>query len=210
MCLQINLKKIMRKEERVIKYFSQKELKKIFSAIENTKENNRFWLRDLTIFNLAYLCWMRASEVWMLKLENFNSQSWEIFVRRLKNSLNNTIRLDNDRKKLLSKYIKEYWIKEQSDFLFISRNKIPISWITITYLMQKYSELVKWISTDKLHFHTLKHSIAVHLAESGATLQEIREYLGHKRIESTLCYFSYTTSQQEAFYKKISENNRLV
>lgn len=200
----------MRQEERVIKYFSQKELKKIFSFIESTKETNRFWLRDLVIFQLAYICWMRASEVWMLKLENFNPQSWEIFIRRLKGSLNNTIRLDNDRKRLLTRYIKEYWIKESSEHLFISRNKVPISGITITYLADKYLSGIKSISDDKCHFHTLKHSIAVHLAESGASLQELKEYLGHKRIESTLCYFSYTTTQQEAFYKKISLNSRLA
>ncbi len=200
-----------RQEERVVKYFTQKELKKIFSVIEKSKETwNRFWLRDLLIFNLWYFCGMRSSELWLLKLENYNSRTWELFIKRLKGSLNNTLRLDKARKLLLDKYIRQYWINESAQYLFISRNKRPITWITITYLADKYLSEIKNISVDKKHFHTLKHSIAIHLLESKANLQEVREYLGHKRIESTLCYFAYTTSQQDNFYNKIANNNMIV
>lgn len=201
----------MRKEERVIKYFTQKELKKIFTVIEKSKDNNnRFWLRDLVIFQLWYFCGMRSSEVWLLKLENYNIQSWELFIKRLKGSLNNTIRLDKTRKNLLGKYIREYKIKDSESHLFISRNNRPVSGVTITYLAKKYLTNIRSISNDKKHFHILKHTICINLCESKANLQEVREYLWHKRIESTLVYFAYTTSQQDDFYKKIKENNMLV
>jgi hypothetical protein len=39
-----------------IKYLNKKELKKLFSAIENSKEERKYYLRDLIIFNLAYYC----------------------------------------------------------------------------------------------------------------------------------------------------------
>lgn len=200
----------MRQENKVIKYFTQKELKKLFSVIEKSKEDwNRFWLRDLTIFNIAYYWWLRASEIWMLKLENYNKSTGEIFVKRLKWSLNNTIRLDSTRINLLNKYIREYKITNEEAFLFISRNKVPVSGKTIEFLMSKYWEMTN-ISREKLHPHTLKHSIAVHLAESWADIKEIQQYLGHRRIESTLQYFAYTTVQQNHFYEKIAKNSKLV
>ena len=118
----------MRKEESVIKYFTQKELKKIFSAIEKTKDKgNPYYLRDKCIFEISYLCGLRASEVGMLKLENFNQQTSELYVRRLKGSTNTTTRLDKQRKNLLELYIRKYKIKAPEEFLFTTRNNRPFS-----------------------------------------------------------------------------------
>lgn len=201
----------MRTQEREIKYFSQKELKKIFSAIEKTKDSwNRFWLRDLCIFQLWYFCGLRASEVWLIKISDYNPRNSEIYIRRLKGSLNTTIRLDSKRKSILDKYIREYQLKNSDKPLFISRNFKAVSGITITYLTDKYIKSIPSISDEKRHFHTLKHTIAVHLAESWVDIKELREYLGHKRIESTLQYFSYTTAQKNAFYEKIAKGNMIV
>ncbi|MBI9047354.1 MAG: tyrosine-type recombinase/integrase [Anaerolineaceae bacterium] len=40
--------------------------------------------------------------------------------------------------------------------------------------------------------NTLKHSIAFHLAESGADVKDLKNYIGHKKIDRTManCYIS--------------------
>jgi integrase len=98
----------MRKEEREIKYLSQKELKKLFDTIEKTKDNNKLYLRDLLIFNLMYFLALRVSEVGVLLFEDYNSLNNTIYIRRLKGSNNNTLKLDDKRLKLMRKYIREY------------------------------------------------------------------------------------------------------
>lgn len=117
-----------------IKYFSQIELKKLFNAIEKSKfirsnipegkkdksEGNhlgysgKLWLRDLCIFKIAYRCGLRASEVGLIKLFNYNNNLGQLYCQRLKNSNNNSIKLDDmnrgigELSRLLNKYIKEY------------------------------------------------------------------------------------------------------
>jgi site-specific recombinase XerD len=75
--------------------------------------------------------------------------------------------------------------------------------------MKHYAGKAK-LPEDKSHWHTLKHSIAVHLAESGADVKELQNYLGHKKIDSTMVYFQFTTKQQDAFYNKIAGSTQIV
>jgi len=40
----------------------------------------------------------------------------------------------------------------------------------------------------KVGTHTLRHSIATHLLQSGMKLEKIQEFLGHKDLDSTQIY----------------------
>ncbi len=190
-----------------IKYFTQKELKKLFRSIERQKDYP-FVLRDLAMFNIGYLCGLRVSEIGKLHQEHFNEPGGELFCTRLKNSISNTIRLDDKRKNLLKKYIRESRV-QNGDPLFVSRKGNPISALQLDRLMKHYAGRAK-LPEDKAHWHTLKHSIAVHLAESGADVKELQNYLGHKKIDSTMVYFQFTTKQQDALYKKIAGSSQVV
>lgn len=194
--------------EETIKYFTQTELKKLFRAIEQS--NGKYSLRDLLIFRLAYRCGLRASEIGLITLQNYNKNTKELFCKRLKGSLSNTIRLDQETNKLINKFIKENKIHEDTDILFKSQKGGPVSRKTLDLLIKKYCLLAKLKDTTKWHFHTLKHSCAVHLAESGLDLKELQNWLGHKSINNTLVYFRFTTMQQEAMYNKLDKNCKMV
>ncbi len=192
-----------------IKFFTQKEIKKLFRTIEDAKEEDKYWLRNLCIFRVAYRCGLRASEIGLIMASDFNQQRGEMYCRRLKGSQNNTIRLDMKTVKFLNRYIMENDIKA-SDFLFTSQEKRPISRQMLDKLIKKYCEKGKVATRDKWHFHSLKHSVAVHLAESGLDLKEVQYYIGHKNINNTFIYFQFTTAQQEEMYKKLKKRNMLV
>lgn len=205
--------KKQRKRDNEIKYLKQEELKKFFGTIE--KSDNQFSLRDLALFNIIYYCWLRASEVQLLKKEHYNKDTGEIFIKRLKGSRNNTIRLDDKRKKLLSRYIREYnWnknyqINEEDTTLFKSKSWKPLDLEWIRFLMKQYGEKTK-LPKEKQHPHCLKHSIAVHLAESWVDLKDLQYYLGHVNVNNTTIYFQYTTKQLDTFYQKLEKTNSLV
>ncbi|NSW91405.1 MAG: tyrosine-type recombinase/integrase [Firmicutes bacterium] len=192
-----------------IKYFTQEELKRIFKSVEKTKNNNKHWLRDLCIFRVAYRCGLRVSEIGLLQRCNYNSLRGEIYCQRLKGSQNNTIRLDKETVIFLNSYIREYKI-EHSDTLFKSQEKRPISRQMLDKLIKKYCSYAKINDNSKWHFHSLKHSIAVHLAESGLDIKEVQYYIGHKNVNNTLIYFQFTTAQQEQMYKKLEKSKMLV
>lgn len=191
-----------------MKYFTQGELKKFFRVIEKDK-SYAYWLRDSCLFQIGYLCALRVSEIGNLKKEHFNEQTGELFCPRLKNSASNTIRLDEKRSRLLKRYVNQYKIQEGQAFLFVSKKGKPISARRIQQLMLHYALAAK-IPLDKAHPHALKHSIAVHLAESGADVKEVQFYLGHKNVQNTMIYFQFTTRQQEAFYQKIAQHSQIV
>jgi len=195
-----------------IKYFTQKELKKLFKAIEDSKDNNKYWLRDLCIFKVGYVCALRASEIGLLHVSNFNSQKGEMYCKRLKGSQSNTIRIfdvDKSLISLLKRYINDYGLRD-SEKLFKSQLNKPISRQSLDRLMKLYCEAAKIADVSKWHFHTLKHSIAVHLADSGLDTKELQYYLGHKNINNTQIYFQFTTTQQDYMYSKIKGSKFIV
>ena len=72
-----------RKQNRDIKFLTHKDLNILFKSIESTSKTNKFMIRDLLIFNLAYYCGLRISEIALIKRENYNQHTKEIYIKRL-------------------------------------------------------------------------------------------------------------------------------
>lgn len=197
-----------RKSDNQIKYLTQQEATNLFNAISSS--NSIHTIRDLAIFRVAYRCGLRASEISLIKLQDYNSIKGELYCKRLKGSCNNTIRLDCKTKAILDKYINENNILSNSEILFKSQKSKPISRQTLDYLMKKYCSLANIADKSKYHFHTLKHTTAVHLAESDMDIKELQWWLGHKSVSNTEIYFQFTTKQQEKMYAKLDEKSEMV
>lgn len=190
-------------QEKEIKYFTNDELKKLFKAI---KEVSKHPERDEAIFKVAYYCALRASEVGLLNIDDFNTNKNEIYCRRLKGSNNNTIRIvDSDVLRALKRHIR---VKNPEDVIFKSQKGNPISRKMLDLLMKKYCEAAGIKDVSKWHFHTLKHTRAIDLAELGLDLKEIQYWLGHKEISNTQIYYQFTSSQYELLYKKLKSKER--
>lgn len=182
-----------------IKYFNQDEINKLFKTISNS--DDMYSTRNEAIFRTGYYCALRASEIGLIKIDNVNLMRNEIYCKRLKGSLNNTLEiLDSDVLRSLKRYIREH---NPNDVLFYSKQNNPISRQMLDVLTKKYCIAAKLKDSSRFHFHTLKHSRAVHLAEMGLDLKEIQYYLGHKEISNTQIYFQFTTSQSKEMYKKM-------
>ncbi|OPJ57815.1 tyrosine-type recombinase/integrase [Clostridium chromiireducens] len=194
--------------ETKIKYLTQKEAISLFNAIETSGSLHS--TRDLAIFRLAYRCGLRASEISLLKLENYNTPKGEIYCQRLKGSKNNTIRLDKRTKNALDKYIDESNIKSESQTIFKSQKDNPISRQTLDYLTKKYCSLAQIEDRSKHHFHAIKHTTAVHLAECDMDIKELQWWLGHKSVSNTEIYFQFTTKQQDRMYAKLEGKSEMV
>lgn len=199
---------MVKKSDNQIKYLTQQETKSLFNAISNS--NGIHTIRDLAIFRVAYRCGLRASEISLIKLQDYNSVKGELYCKRLKGSCNNTIRLDCKAKAILDKYINENNISSNSEILFKSQKNKPISRQTLDYLMKKYCSLANIADKSKYHFHTLKHTTAVHLAESDMDIKELQWWLGHKSVSNTEIYFQFTTKQQEKMYAKLDAKSEMV
>lgn len=199
---------MIKNPESKIKYLTQKEALALFNSIEKSQTVHS--IRDLAIFRVTYRCGLRASEIALLKVQDYNSVKGEIYCKRLKGSNNNTLRLDKKTKYILDRYISENNIISDSQILFTSQKNNPISRQTLDFLMKKYCTIAGIEDKSKYHFHALKHTTAVHLAESDMDIKELQWWLGHKSVSNTEIYFQFTTKQQDRMYAKLEEKSEMV
>ncbi len=196
--LKAQSKSKKRKSNREIKYLRHGDFISLIRTIE--RQGDIYWIRDKLLFMLAFECGLRATEVGSLKKQDFFSEQRELFCRRLKGSRNNTIKLSEETSKLLDYYLLNY--PNDSEFIFLSRKKIPVTKFTLNKICKKYFTLAR-LPMERAHFHTIKHTAGVYLAEQGLDIKEVQYILGHRNVDNTMIYFDFTTKQQEALYNKI-------
>lgn len=194
-------------EDETIKYLISREYTRLINAIK--KDNSKHSLRNLVIFNVAYYCGLRVSEVGLLNVNDYNPNNRSLYCHRLKGSNNNTIRLSKEISRMLNLYIKEYGL-EQDDILFKSQHGKPISRQSLDVVFKNYSKAARIKDTSKHHFHVLKHTRAVDMLDAGFNLEDIRYLLGHKNIANTVIYAQFSSNYKSDFFDRLDrfEKNR--
>ena len=57
------------------------------------------------------------------------------------------------------------------------------------FISKKFKKAVRASGlSDKIHFHTLRHSFASNLVQNGVSLYVVKELLGHESISTTQIY----------------------
>jgi len=183
----------------MVKYFTQDEMRKLFKVIKNK--------RDRALFLIAYRHGLRAGEVPILRRSDIDLSRRKIRIKRLKSGLGGEQLMDEDEIKAIRSYLRTR--TDSDDVLFRSRNKNPISPRTLDYLIKKYCEEAD-IPKEKAHFHSLRHSIAVHLLDAGADIMFVRTLLGHRNIQNTMIYAQITSARRDEIHREILGSNRIV
>src|SRR5919108_3272010 len=175
-----------------INFLTQDEMRRLLSAIDSK--------RDYAIVLLAYRHGLRASEVGLLRRDDFDLKQYRLRIHRLKNSLAGIHPLQPDEVKALKAYMKERTSSAPS--LFLSRNDTPIRRRRLDELIKRYGEHAD-IPESKRHFHALKHSIATHLLDAGADLRFVQDWIGHASIGNTVIYAQLTSRRRDAEARKV-------
>lgn len=177
-----------------IKYLSTNEVEKLISKIINS--------RDKALFSLMYLYGLRCSEVVRLKVSDIRLQDNRINILASKGGLKGEHVINPSQVKELAKYLKEREkSKSVSNALFLSRKNDHLSTTQVYRLFKVYAIKAK-LSKDKQHPHVLRHSIAVHMAESEVPVEHVRLHLRHREIKSTMVYFEITDPSRHRFQAK--------
>ncbi|WP_123053102.1 site-specific integrase [Clostridium sp. JN-1] len=165
---------------------------------------------------IAFNTGMRAAEVcgltWgCVDLENKNIRVekiligkgkgiWEFGTPKTKSS-HRTIDIGDTLVKILKRH--QTWQKENklkygryyanSNFVCTKENGEPITTGSLKYL----SRVVNYELGIKFHFHSLRHTHATMLLESGAQPKEIQKRLGHSKISTTMDTYSHVTKKMK-------------
>ena len=149
-------------------------------------------IRDRAILAVFYGCGLRRSEAMALDINDLMFKEMQLYVRKGKNYRQRWMPITNAIKEDLENYI--YVAREKilsfkcinREALFLSRQ---VKRMCGNSLINRVQVLAKRAKINKpVGLHTLRHSIATHLLQSGLSLEEVSRFLGHSSLESTQIY----------------------
>lgn len=133
-------------------------------------------LKHRTILTLTYGTGLRISELINLKIEDIDSARMLIHIRNSKFNKDRYVPFSKDLLVLLRLYVRKY---RPSIYVFNGQNILQYSRTSCQKISRKY------LGTN---FHTLRHSYATALLESGTNLRIVQKLLGHKSSKTTEIY----------------------
>jgi len=173
----IEIDKIHRpKREKVLpNVLSKEEVIKIIDATENLKHK--------TLLALIYSAGLRISEALNMKPKDIDSVRMLIHVKNAKGKKDRYTLLSEKVLLLLREY---YLIYKPKDFLFEGQFGGLYSSRSAQIILKQSAE--KAGIKKAITLHTLRHSFATHLLESGTDLRYIQDLLGHSSPKTTMIY----------------------
>ena len=167
-------------------------------ALYKACNNDTLGIRDKAILSIYYGCGLRRSEGQALDVNDILLKEKLVFVRKGKNYKERYVPITEAIKEDLEHYIyqaREKLLNEKNEkeqALFISFYGKRLGG---TGIMERLHKLVRTAQLNtcaersrSIGLHTLRHSIATHLLQSGLALEEVRQFLGHASLESTQIY----------------------
>jgi integrase/recombinase XerD len=148
-------------------------------------------LKHRAIITTAYAAGMRISEVCRLRaMGDIDSERMLINIRAGKGGKDRWVMLSDRLLILLRRYWKQ--TRPTGPFLFPGQN--PDHPISPSSIREVFKKAVKAAGISRtVTFHTLRHSFATHLLESGTDLRVIQALLGHGSIGTTTRYTHIST-----------------
>ncbi|MDR0310685.1 MAG: tyrosine recombinase XerC [Acidobacteriota bacterium] len=182
-------------------------------AIEELMEmpdvNTLAGARDRAILELLYGSGLRVSELVGLDLENISAN--ERLARVLgKGRKERIVPFGKKAASALEKYLVERPVfaakkrrppADERDALFLNlRDGGRLTARSVGNIMDRYMALLA--KKLKAHPHTLRHTFATHMLDSGADLRAIQELLGHESLSTTQRYTHVSVDKLLRVYQK--------
>lgn len=180
---------IKKAPKNTIAYFSLKEIEILLNM---PNPSNKYGFRDYILLFFMYETGARVSEVANVTKNQFHFDQNNNYVILIgKGNKERRVPITNNLVKILYKYFNVFKI-ENNKYLFESKFKNRITRKGIEYIFIKYVNQCKKQYSDKFKdkysCHSMRHSRAMHLLESGVDLIKIRDFLGHNSIITTEIY----------------------
>lgn len=186
--------KAPRIERKIPDILTQEEVQRL---LRQPSGNSAKELRDRAMLELMYATGLRVSELISLQVKDINmtvgfltcrdekKERMVPFGKSVKNIV--TRYLDNGRSVLLK--------GEESPLLFVNCNGKPMSRQGFWKILKYYGEQAKL--PIAITPHTLRHSFAAHLLNSGADIHVVQTMMGHVGIASTQMYAALGKKMEE-------------
>jgi site-specific recombinase XerD len=141
-------------------------------------------LRERVAMEIAYAAGLRLNEVLHLKLTDIDSQKMLIRVEQGKGKVDRNVMLAAS----LLKTLRAYW-KESKPRGWLFPGKPPARPLNASVIQRAFIVAKQAARIAKpVSFHSLRHSFATQLLESGVNVRTIQALLGHRSLATTQRY----------------------
>ena len=181
-------------------YVEQKDIHTLFAHVEFPAD----WrgITDKLLLTIFYNTGMRLSELVSIKENQVDLSNRSIKVLG-KGNKERVIPISHEMADQLDEYYKQKRVQlAQFDPVYLLVNEKGKKLYTkYVYLaVKKYLGAITTI--DKKSPHVLRHTFATHLTNSGASLNAVKELLGHSSLAATQIYTHNTIEKLKDIYKK--------
>jgi integrase/recombinase XerC len=163
--------------------------------------------RDKALILAMYSGGLRISELAALSLKNIDSDLGGGRVLG-KGGKERQIFFSDEAREALTAYLPERGArlkalgpegKSPTDRLFVNHKGGPLSVPGIRWIISRYAERS---GLEKIHPHSLRHSFATHLVNSGCDIRVVQELLGHASLSTTQRYTHVNMERLKDVYAK--------
>lgn len=154
---------------------SLEEVERLINSVSNLKHR--------TMLSLIYSCGLRMGELIDMPIEAIDSKRMVVHIQKGKGKKDRFVPLPPTTLEMLRAYYLEYKPKK---YLFNGEKGGKYSRSSLQSVFRRAVKAAK-IKKD-CTLHTLRHSYATHLLESGVNLRYIQEILGHNSPKTTMIY----------------------
>lgn len=181
-------------KEQSLNVLSKQKIQKLYNAcrIGDTELAEVLGIRDKAFLDIYYGCGLRRSEGVKLNIDDVLLKEKLVHVSSGKGYKERYVPITETLKESLGNYInttrKTFLVSNNSNDngLFIGITGKRIGGMTA---ITRIKQLANIANLNKpIGLHTLRHSIATHLLQSGMNLEDVSQFLGHCSLESTQIY----------------------
>jgi integrase/recombinase XerC len=142
--------------------------------------------RDFAMVMLFLQTGLRVSELVNLKLSDVDFASRELTVRQGKGRKDRVVPLVGQALQALKAYLAVRDPGSDYEEVFLARNGTSMDPRTVRYRIHKYYQEAG--IRKKASVHTLRHTFATHQIHNGLKINQLKEVLGHRQMETTYKY----------------------
>jgi len=153
----------------------------------------------LAIVSMLFFTGLRHSEITGCDITNLSFEKKELRVFG-KGRKWRTVFLTQECLDDLNKYLSARSKILGEHALFVSSRGKRITYDQLSYIFRKLKVYI-----PRIRPHLLRHTFATYLLETGSTIREVQQQLGHKRLETTMRYTHVITEEMKKKHGMLSK-----
>ncbi len=170
------------------KFLRPQQVQRLFAGLKLSKASE---IRTYAMIHLAYGLGLRPIEISKITLDDISFGKQEVMIRDRKGGNPVTFPLPEKTLKAVALYISKARPKSLSRHLFL-RCQFPYKPTSACAVIQYISKAMKKAGLPGTSYW-LRHTYAQNLLETGRSIYEVKEMMGHQNIQSTQRYLYIDT-----------------